>query len=65
MIPGLSRQNSSSRSPEAIFVSHATEDKDFVQTLVEHLAQKGFETWHQKEMAPWRQLHVGNRRQTG
>jgi hypothetical protein len=51
MMSGVSSRNSSSRSPEAIFISHATEDKDFVQTLVEHLAQKGFETWHQKEMA--------------
>lgn len=49
---GVSSQNSPSRSPEAIFISHATEDKDFVQTLVGHLAQRGFETWHQKEMAP-------------
>jgi hypothetical protein len=50
MMSGASSQTSSSRSLEAIFISRATEDKDFVRTLVEHLRQKGFEAWHQQEM---------------
>jgi hypothetical protein len=50
MMFGASSQTPSSRSLGAIFISHATEDRDFVRTLVEHLRQKGFETWHQLEM---------------
>ena len=40
-----------SLSAEAIFISHATADKDFVRVLVRQLKQKGFEVWHQDEMA--------------
>jgi len=51
MMSGASGQTSSSRSLEAIFISHATEDKDFVRTLVEYLRQKGLDAWHQQDLA--------------
>jgi hypothetical protein len=52
MMSDASSPTSYFRSPEAIFISHATEDEDFVRTLAERLRQKGFEAWHQPEMAP-------------
>lgn len=52
MISSASSQSSYLMSPEAIFISHATEDGDFVQTLVGQLKQKGFEVWHQPKMTP-------------
>jgi hypothetical protein len=52
MMSRAANQMSHFSSSEAIFISHATEDDDFVRILVSGLRQNGFEAWHQREMVP-------------